>query len=139
MTVMKQFRAKVVKAFLKLGTTRGNVGLPDESAEVDFQALEQHYRDLDNEDFISAVGDARLKASRGGDLDKFEKALLANQVQPLMMQTRKNREDLAKAKSACVYHIENDPKLTEFRRDRDFTPEADSLVYQRFKPGNGSP
>ena len=137
MTAMKQFRAKVVKAFLKLGTTRGNVGLPDESAVVDFKALEEHYRDLSNEDFIAAVGGARLKASRGGDLDKFENALLANQVQPLMMQTRKNREDLAKAKSACVYHIENDAKLVEFRRGRDFTPEADSLEYQRFNPETG--
>ena len=137
MTAMKQFRAKVVKAFLKLGTTRGNVGLPDESASVDARALDEHYMDLSNEDFILAVADARLKKARGNDLDRFEQALLVNQVQPLIMQHRKNREDLAKAKSACVYHIENDPKLVEFRRDRDFTPAADNLVYQRFNPETG--
>ena len=85
-----------------------------------------------------ALGNARLKVSSGAKLDRYERSLLANGAQPLMLAFRKNRADLAQAKSSCVFHIEGDPKLTEFRRDRDFTPEADTLTYKRFDPEAGT-
>ena len=70
---MRNYRAKLIEAFLKLGTTCGNARVSGEDCKVNFKALTQYYKDHTSEEFIEAVGDARLKASDGSNFGQVRK------------------------------------------------------------------
>ena len=81
----------------------------DQEIVVDADALDEHYKDMTDEQFGKAHINAALKAPE--DRDEFEKALIKPRITPSLSKIRSDREKYKRAMQSCVFFIEGDARL----------------------------